>query len=230
VSESAVAEEAPSGWGPARVAGGLAVLLGLTVVEVGVVAAFDPDLETLGARLAVQAVLAVTLVAVAFTVASPGPGSVPAGALGLVRPRRPALSLAVGGYLAYLGFSFLWSLLVSPEQEDITRELGLHESAVGAVVAGLLIVVAAPVSEEIFFRGFMFGGIRSRLPFWVAAAVSGAIFGLFHYTGSDSLGVVPQLAFLGMMLAWLYERTGSILPAIGIHALNNAFAFAILAS
>jgi membrane protease YdiL (CAAX protease family) len=42
--------------------------------------------------------------------------------------------------------------------------------------------------------------------------------------------VLPQLAFLGLALAWLYEETGSILPGIGVHAVNNALAFAILTS
>jgi membrane protease YdiL (CAAX protease family) len=41
---------------------------------------------------------------------------------------------------------------------------------------------------------------------------------------------LPQLAFLGLALAWVYERTGSIYPTICMHALNNALAFAILAS
>jgi membrane protease YdiL (CAAX protease family) len=64
----------------------------------------------------------------------------------------------------------------------------------------------------------------------VAAVLSAAIFGLFHYTGSGSEAVIPQLAFLGLALAWVYEETGSIYPTIALHMLNNAFAFAILTS
>jgi membrane protease YdiL (CAAX protease family) len=56
------------------------------------------------------------------------------------------------------------------------------------------------------------------------------IFGLFHFTGPGSIAVVPQLAFLGFALAWLYEETGSIYPPMAVHALNNALAFAILTS
>jgi len=91
-------------------------------------------------------------------------------------------------------------------------------------------VIAAPLSEELFFRGFIFGGLRNRLSFPVAAVFSAAIFGLFHYTGPDSIAVVPQLALLGFALAWLYEKTGSIYPPIAVHAVNNALAFAILTS
>ena len=97
----------------------------------------------------------------------------------------------------------------------------------------IVIVLTSPiqaVAEEIFFRGFIFGGFRRRLSFPVAAVLSAAIFGLFHYTGSGSEAVIPQLAFLGLALAWVYEETGSIYPTIALHMLNNAFAFAILTS
>ena len=42
--------------------------------------------------------------------------------------------------------------------------------------------------------------------------------------------MVLQLAVFGVALSWLYERTGSIWPTIGVHALNNAIAFALLTS
>jgi membrane protease YdiL (CAAX protease family) len=65
---------------------------------------------------------------------------------------------------------------------------------------------------------------------WAAAALSGAVFGLLHYTDPDSIGVVPQLAVLGVLLAWLYERTGSLWPPILLHVVNNAIAFVVVTS
>ena len=62
----------------------------------------------------------------------------------------------------------------------------------------------------------------------VAALVSAGIWGIFHYTGPESWGVVLQLAVFGVALGWLYERTGSLYPTISVHALNNAIAFTIL--
>ncbi len=88
----------------------------------------------------------------------------------------------------------------------------------------------APITEELFFRGFMFAGLRRRLPFVAAAAISAGLWGFFHFTGPGSWGVVLQLAVFGIALSWLYERTGSIWPPIAIHAFNNALAFAILTS
>jgi uncharacterized protein len=202
-----------------------------SAVEVGIVSAFDPAPLSLAGRLVAQALLAVTLVGIAFVVAAGAGGGVASPtALGLRRPLRSPLGLAAAAYLGYVVIALVYSALVRPEQEDVTRDLGLGHGAFGTIAAGLLIVVAAPIAEEIFFRGFIFGGLRRRLAFPGAAVLSGLIFGVFHFTGADSIGVVPQLALLGFALAWLYEETGSIYPPIAVHAVNNALAFAILAS
>jgi CAAX protease family protein len=224
-------ERAAPTWGPGRVAVGILALLLTTGVEATVVVGFDPDLETLAGKLVLQAALAATLVGIAFIVAGgPAGGPAQARALGLRRPGAPFLGLAALTYVTYVAVAIVYSALVNPHQEDITRDLGVDETAIAAVVAGLLIVVAAPVSEEIFFRGFIFGGLRTRLPFWVAGPLSAAIFGIFHFTGSDSWAVIPVLAFLGFGLAFVYERTGSLYPTMLIHAVNNAIAFALLTS
>jgi membrane protease YdiL (CAAX protease family) len=208
----------------------LAVLV-LVTIEAGVVSIFDPDLDSLGATLGVQALLAVTLIAVALAFATRSTSLASAlGELGLRRFARSALGLAAVAYVAYLIFAVIYSAFVHPEQEDITRDLGFDEGGIGAFVAGALIVAVAPLSEEIFFRGFMFGGLRRRLPMWAAAVIAGAVFGLLHYTGPDSIGVVPQLAVLGVLLAWLYERTGSLWPPIILHVANNGLALIALTS
>lgn len=217
------------GWRPIHVLWGVLAAAGLAIVEAGIVSAFDPDLDSLGARLAVQALLAATLVGVAVAFAlAPAPGLDLPERLGLRGFRRSAFAAAAGGYGIYFVFAVIWGLLVEPEQEDITRDLGVGDSALAAVAAGVLIVGAAPISEEVFFRGFMFGGLRRRLPLWAAAVISAAVFGALHYTGPDSIGVIPPLAVLGIVLAWLYEHTGSLWPPIMVHAVNNALAFTIL--
>jgi uncharacterized protein len=228
---SGPAGDQPRAWGPGRVAGGIGALLLTTVFEVGVVSAFDPDLDSVAARLVTQALLAVTLVGIAFVVAAGrGGGIASTRALGLRRPLRSPIGIAAATYLGYIVIALAYSALVHPHQEDVTRDLGFGHGVFGAVAAGVLIVVAAPFSEEVFFRGFIFGGLRGRLSFPVAAVFSGVIFGLFHFTGLGSIAVIPQLAFLGFALAWLYEETGSIYPPMAVHAVNNALAFAILTS
>jgi membrane protease YdiL (CAAX protease family) len=72
--------------------------------------------------------------------------------------------------------------------------------------------------------------MRQALSFPWAALISAAIFGAFHYTDPHHLLVIPQLAGLGLVQAWLYERSGSIYPTIALHMVNNAIAFAIIIS
>jgi uncharacterized protein len=216
-------------WRPIQVVWAVLAVVVLATIEAAVISAFDPDLESTGAMLGLQALLAATLIAVAVAFAARG-GALGSGLreLGLRRFAPSAAGLAAATYVAYLIFAAVYSTIVHPEQEDITRDLGFDQGGIAAVAAGILIIGVAPVSEEIFFRGFMYGGLRRRLPWWAAALIAGLVFGALHYTGPDSIGVVPQLAVLGFILAWLYERTGSLWPPILMHGFNNALAFVVV--
>jgi membrane protease YdiL (CAAX protease family)/uncharacterized RDD family membrane protein YckC len=218
-------------WRPKHVLWGILALLGLSVVEALLVAPFDPDLSTLAGKLVAQALLALTLIAVAFGFAAmPGSGLVAPEKLGLRAFKPSDLKWAAAAIGIYILFAAIYAPLVQPHQEDVARDLGFGSSVFGAVAAAVLIIIVAPVSEEIFFRGFVFGGMRHRLSLWPAAIVAGAIFGVFHFTGADSWGVIPQLAMLGFLLCWLYEKTGSIWPTIMVHMLNNLLAFIVIAT
>jgi membrane protease YdiL (CAAX protease family)/uncharacterized RDD family membrane protein YckC len=218
-------------WRPIHIVWAVLAIIGLVIAESTIVTIFDPDPDSGGGLLAIQGLVALNLVGVAFGFASLRDSPVVApGRLGLRGFAPSALGIAALAYLAYIVFAAIYAPLFSPEQEDVTRDLGVDEGGVAAVVAGVLIVGVAPFSEEVFFRGFMYGGLRRRMPVWAAAGISGLIFGLLHYTGPDSLAVVPQLAVLGILLAWLYERTGSLWLPIMLHVVNNAIAFAVLAS
>jgi len=223
--------EPAAGWSGGRALLGLVVLLVIVIFSAGIVEAIDPGIDSLAARLALQLLLAGAMIGVAFAIANPaGDGLVPPAALGLRRPLGRVVQPTVLAYLAYIGCALLIAALLEPEQEDVTRELGVDEGAFGAIVAGVLIIGAAPLSEEVFFRGFLFAGLRRSGGFWLGALVSSAIWGLFHYTGPDSWAVCLQLALFGLALCWLYERTGSIWPTIAVHAFNNALAFTLLTS
>ncbi|HSI80296.1 MAG TPA: CPBP family intramembrane glutamic endopeptidase [Solirubrobacterales bacterium] len=220
-------------WGPMRVLAGLLVMLLGVLIAGSLASLVDPDVETLGATLALQAIVAAVFLGIAFYAANPAPGPAAPSALGLRAPLRPAIKVAVAAYLVYIACALVINAALEPEQEDIARDLGLGEGVLGSIAAGFLIIVAASVTEEVFFRGFVFAGLRSRMPFVVAASISAVIWALLHFNPDNpagSWGVVVQLTVLGIALAWVYERTGSIWPSIGIHAVNNALAFAILAS
>jgi len=135
-----------------------------------------------------------------------------------VRGFRPGalkwMAAAIGAYLVLA--AIYAAVFGTPEQEDIAE-------AFGAVpVQILLIVIAAPISEEICFRGMLFGGLRERLPRLGAALLSALIFGGLH--ALTGLSAVPPLIAFGFILALLYEKTGSIVPGIILHMLNNSVA------
>jgi membrane protease YdiL (CAAX protease family) len=217
-------------WGPGRTLGALGAMLLALFAEVAVIAAVDPNLESLAATLVLQAALGVTLVGAAFIAANTGGARASAADLGLRRPGGRYIRATGIAYLGYFVCALVIAALLQPEQEDVTRELGVDEGAFGAVAAGVLIIGVAPFTEEVFFRGFMFAGMRRALPFAAAALIPSVIWGLFHFTGSGTWGVVLQLSIFGLWLSWLYERTGSLWPPVVVHAFNNAVAFAILTS
>jgi membrane protease YdiL (CAAX protease family) len=137
--------------------------------------------------------------------------------LGIRRFRASALKWMAATVGAYLVFAIVYStLILQPEQEDIAEGFGV------VPVQVLLIAIAAPISEELCFRGFLFGGLREKLPRVSAALLSGLIFGGLHAV--TGISAVPPLIVFGFLLALLYEKTGSIVPAILLHMLNNSVA------
>lgn len=79
-------------------------------------------------------------------------------------------------------------------------------------------VVFAPIFEELAFRGLLFAVLRRRLSFLPAALLSAGIFSLAH--GYGWIGFISVL-WSGLLWAWAYEKTGSLLPGMIAHAANN---------
>jgi membrane protease YdiL (CAAX protease family) len=80
-------------------------------------------------------------------------------------------------------------------------------------------IVFAPVFEEIVFRGLFFATLRRRFGFVPSALISAAVFAIAH--GYGMLGFVSVL-WSGLLWAWAYERSGSVLPGMLAHMINNA--------
>lgn len=224
---------APVPWTPRTTAwwllGGLLLAI---IIPPLLVAPFDPDLDSDGALLAAQAIFDGLLLFTALGVASDWkfrrPLSRPLGLLGL-RPFRPKAIWVLLGTLVvyYIAAGLFASLVLKPDQEDIGGELGVgNPSIVIAVLAVVMIVGLAPIAEELFFRGFLFAGLRTRWPLWPAAITSGLIFGLVH--APTGITTVVPLAALGIALCWLYNRTGSLWPCVIAHMINNGLALALV--
>jgi CAAX protease family protein len=192
---------------------------------------FDPDLSSDGALLGAQGLFELSLLFVAIGVATEwrfqplGPALE---RLGLRRTVPKAFGIALLTLLVYYIAAGLFSQLVlQPEQEDIGGELGVGDpNLLIAVSAVLVIAVVAPVTEELFFRGFVFAGLRSRWSLWPAAVVVGLIFGIVH--APTGLTAVVPLAALGVALCWLYDRTGSLWPCVFAHVINNSLALLVV--
>lgn len=80
-------------------------------------------------------------------------------------------------------------------------------------------ILFAPVFEEIIFRGLFFATLRRRFGFTASAVLSASIFAIAH--GYGVLGFASVL-WSGVLWAWVYERSGSVLPGILAHMVNNA--------
>lgn len=79
-------------------------------------------------------------------------------------------------------------------------------------------VIFAPIFEEIAFRGLLYAILRRRLSFVPAAFLSASVFALAH--GYGWIGFVSVL-WSGFLWAWMYEKTGSLIPGMIAHAMNN---------
>jgi membrane protease YdiL (CAAX protease family) len=80
---------------------------------------------------------------------------------------------------------------------------------------------AAPLLEEVFFRGILLKGLLRNYRPVVAIGQSALLFGLMHMSPAQSIAT----ALMGALLGWLYYRTGSVRLCIGLHMLNNLLAF-----
>ncbi len=141
-------------------------------------------------------------------------------ASGLWRPGLAVIVcyLGVAGYVLLvqaLGIDFLKPNPTVPDA--ITRD------AAATAMGWVLAVIAAPLSEELFFRGFMFSGLL-RWGFWPAAAVSAGAFTVAHL---DPGSIIPFFG-IGLVMAWLYWRRGSLWDSIAFHCIFNFISFALL--
>ena len=89
----------------------------------------------------------------------------------------------------------------------------------------LSIGLLAPLSEEIVFRGAILKSLlsSSRLPAWGAIALSALMFALIHMNPAQ----MPHAFVIGLLLGWMYWRTGSILPGMAYHWANNSIAYVL---
>ena len=78
--------------------------------------------------------------------------------------------------------------------------------------------VAAPLVEELLFRGVLYNAIKLRLGVWPAIVLTGLVFGFVHPVG---IAEMLAIGMLGSVFAWMAETRKSLVPSITAHFVNN---------
>ena len=119
--------------------------------------------------------------------------------------------------IAYIGFLFCTLAGINPQPHQLVTMLKKEQPwwYLGYLLA--IAVFIAPVFEEILFRGVIYQGLKKRLGLPGAVVLSSGFFSLLHFNAAQFLPVMG----LGMLLCFIFEYTGSLVPAIMIHIFNN---------
>jgi membrane protease YdiL (CAAX protease family) len=216
-------------WRPSRaVLGVFVALLVSQAVAFGAelaTGAHDDEAWTLALSVVVADVVLLGLIAV---FAARGAERVSPATLGIRRTRFwPAVGWGLAIYVGFVAAEGLWSVIVGGGPSGGGSRDGIGSATGGELLLVVLaIAVVTPIAEELAFRGYLFAALtRWRGP-WIAAVVTGALFGLAHIAVYP-LVFLPAMAVVGFGLCLLFWFTGSLLPCVGIHALNNAVVTAV---
>lgn len=136
-----------------------------------------------------------------------------------------ALILGVSLHPTYVALSHMIQGFY-PLSSEVQAALVPFEQLVNSAPLWMAIFVLAivpAVCEELAFRGFVFTGLRQNDGGLRAILGTAAIFALSHAVFQQSLAAL----FMGLLLGWVTLRTGSLLPALMIHASNNALSLSL---
>jgi membrane protease YdiL (CAAX protease family) len=106
-----------------------------------------------------------------------------------------------------------------------------HMSPMAAMgIFGAIVLLWAPVAEELFYRGYVYGNLKRHLPVAAAWGISVLAFGLRHtihffYLWPDlsvaGVAWACDALIFGVLMTWLYERSGGLGPCMLVHLLVN---------
>lgn len=130
-----------------------------------------------------------------------------------------------GWILLFFVFSVTSNLVASYFQQDMVTDFArnLYESSSNLYLLGFAVVVAAPLFEEIFFRGFMLFGIsRSRFGVTGAILITAVIWTAVH--AQYDWYIRTNILMIGILFGYARHKSGSLLPSLTMHGLMNAMA------
>ncbi len=222
----------PTVWPPGSFRAGPTALLvaGLVIASVAIVgvgfAVLRSQIQTgavpvMGAIL-LQFVLEAVIVAI-ILVTLPRISGFSLHELGFKKLRATDVLYGLGGAVAMLiivqGSSALVDALVHTQhQQQVVQDFEQLRTPAKIVFFGFFAAVIAPIAEETIFRIFLFNAVMRYGGFWTGAIVSGICFGAVH---GDRFAFVP-LALGGILLCYIYYRSGNAFASMISHGLFNA--------
>lgn len=229
-AEPSPAEPAPpvARWRPRTAVGalvlGLLVSQAIALVVVLASGGRAPD-EIDGAAVLVSEI---PLLVITILFARRGAQRLTPATLGIRRtPFGAALGWALAFYIGIVAAEGLYLLLVGGG--DLGSEHAETISTATAVLTIAGVAVVAPIAEEVAFRGYLFPALTTWRGPWIAALVTAVLFAAAHL-GAYPPAIAPMMAFFGLGACLLRWFTGSLLPCIGLHALNNGIVMAVTTS
>jgi membrane protease YdiL (CAAX protease family) len=159
-------------------------------------------------------------------------------AFGFRRPRWADVIPALIGFGVAFGARILIGIVaaIATHGKAIKQSENLQVGSVNAFTIILLVataVIAAPIVEELVFRGLFLRTFLRRMPFWPAAVLSSVIFGAGHTYEVSTLAGALTLAFvvgsLGLTNCVLNRYTDSLVPGMIVHASFNGLAIIFIA-
>lgn len=157
--------------------------------------------------------------------------------LGLTRPKLIDLGWVFIGFAIYLPLLIavmaavkVWFPEINLDQEQQIGFQAAHGASLILVFISLAIL--PPVTEEIMTRGFLYLGLRKKLPVVWAAIITSIIFATAHLqfgSGAPLLWAAAIDTFiLSLVLVFLRQKTGRLWAPIGLHIIKNSIAFMAL--
>lgn len=159
--------------------------------------------------------------------------------LGLLRPQWRDIGYTVVSFVVYFSLYVTLLLLVKglvPSLDlDQKQDIGFDNvhGAVALLPVFISLVICAPFTEELLFRGFVLQSLRARYRWLISAVVTSLIFGAAHLLGGEQGSPLLWVAgidtfVLSIVLCYVREKTGRLWAGMGLHALKNSVAFVLL--
>ncbi len=158
--------------------------------------------------------------------------------LGVTEFKWEYILYALSGFAIYIPLNIvtvaLASELIPALDIEQQQELGFSASvdSVSLVAVFISLVIIPPLVEEFICRGFLYSGLRKKYSFWPAAIIVSILFAIAHLqlgSGNPPLWVAAIDTFiLSIILVGLRQKTGSLWPSVGLHAIKNGLAYFML--